>query len=131
MAGDSAAGHEEKAVIIAEIVALEGDCAALREMLAQKKAGKKRSVVRTRKALGLVILGRRLTVSLGDFLATVRNSPRDVMGPELARTLDALSLRMIGRKRWITLLAMFAAIPGVISLWLGFQQNHLTDQERL
>lgn len=116
--------------LIEEIVMLDDRCTALRTQLGQKKAKSKRFKSVMQRGAVRVLVGPYLMRALSDFLEVAGTDQSRILGPELARTLDAAAGKVIGRKRWITLFALAAASPALISLWLLMQGWLITKEQK-
>jgi len=69
------------------------------------------------------VIGRRLSRALADLIKAVKDRKRPYLGPELANALEAASRKVMGYKRWLLMLGLMAALPGLISVALLWQQN--------
>ena len=76
-----------------------------------------------------LFLGPRLTHRLGELLYVAKERQEPIMGTTLARVLDSASRRMTGYKRWAVIFGLIAAIPGIISITLLWQQNKVVKRE--
>ena len=98
----------------------------INELETQAEKGRRRrsKLARVGIKTGLyAILGRGLTLSLGELLEAVRQNKRPYLGKELAKTIDLASRKLIGYKRWLLALGLLAATPGIVSMILLWQQN--------
>ena len=81
-----------------------------------------------RQLLIWALLGRRLSNALSKLLLAVRDERRPYLGSELAATLEAISRKIMGYKRWILTLGLMAALPGLISVYLLRQQTQTVER---
>lgn len=109
--------------ILARILELEAACEEFEKKAAT--AGKRRARIfgKLQKFALHMVFGRQLTESLGELLHSVKSGKRPYLGQELAKTLDAASRKLIGYKRWLFALGALAALPGIVSMVLLWQQN--------
>lgn len=119
----------EKEALIDEIVLLEAEIRALEDKRSQQRARGRKVSTFGSKAFLYAFFGRRLTRSLGDLIVSVSMKREPVFGPAMAKTLDAASLKLIGYKRWLVFFGALAALPGIISVVLLWQQNLAVAQE--
>lgn len=116
--------------IVGQILTLEARCDSLRADADQFRDRTKKTSSFGSRLLVRLALGRRLSHAMGSFLATVKERRGPVLGPELARTLDAASRKMIGYKRWLLIFGLLAATPGIVSVILLWQQNNAVAETK-
>ncbi|BDS06538.1 hypothetical protein NT6N_15780 [Oceaniferula spumae] len=121
--------EENRLVISEEIVSLEEELELLRmkEAKSRQKVGRFASVAN--RTLLYVLFGPRLTKGLAALLHSAREKTEPLLGAKLANVLDAASRRMTGYKRWAITFGLIAALPGIISLILIWQQNTVVARE--
>jgi len=74
-----------------------------------------------------VLVGKRLSKALGQLIQAVKDRKRPYLGPELANALEAASRKIMGYKRWLILIGLMTATPGMLSVGLLWQQNHAME----
>jgi len=89
-----------------------------KKVLVSKRSG---NLLKT--SLVWTVFGRRLSQAFGELLIAVKEERRPYLGSELAQTLEALSRKVMGYKRWILLIGFMTALPGFVSVALLWQQN--------
>lgn len=119
-----------------EHTALTDEIIALQEELVSLEAAEKKSRQRINRAARLsnrtllyCFLGPRLTKRLGELMYVAKQKREPILGTSLARVLDSASRRMTGYKRWAVIFGLIAAIPGILSMTLLWQQNIIVKQE--
>lgn len=115
---------------IRQILALEESCQELEAASKSYRSSRSKFANLGGRLFIRFALGARLTRAMGSFLTTVKERKGPVLGPELARTLDAASRKMIGYKRWILLFGLLAALPGTVSVVLLWEQNNAVAETK-
>ncbi len=121
---------ETKETLIDEIVGLESEVRRLEEHRARQRSRGVKAASLGGKAFLYTFFGRHLTRSLGRLIVSVREGNEPVFGPAMARTLDAALLKLMGYKRWLLVFGALAAVPGMISVVLLWQQNLAVAEEK-
>ncbi|MGB1259535.1 MAG: pentapeptide repeat-containing protein, partial [Akkermansiaceae bacterium] len=62
-------------------------------------------------------------------LHSTKQGDEPLLGAKLAYVLDAASRRITGYKRWAVIFGVIAALPGIVSLILVWQQNRVVSRE--
>lgn len=119
----------EKEALIDEIMALEAEIRRFEGKQARQKAAGVKLASLGGKVFLYAFLGRHLTRSLGRLIVSVGEEGEPIFGPSLARTLDAAILKLMGYKRWLLIFGGLAAVPGMISVALLWQQNLAVGRE--
>ncbi|MFK7912158.1 MAG: pentapeptide repeat-containing protein [Akkermansiaceae bacterium] len=126
MTSEQQAEHD---ALTGEIIGMQKELAALVE--AEKKSRQRagRFARYGNRTLLYLFLGPRLTHRLGELLYVAKEKKEPILGTSLARVLDSASRRMTGYKRWAVIFGIIAAIPGIISMTLLWQQNKVVKRE--
>jgi hypothetical protein len=124
--------HEEQSehtTITDEVLVMQEELATLleAEKKSRQRAGRFARV--GNRALLYLFLGPRLTHRLSELLYVAKERKEPILGTSLARVLDSASRRMTGYKRWAVIFGLIAAIPGIISITLLWQQNKVVKRE--
>lgn len=127
----SSPSPDERSVLIDEIIAMESELATLKSQEQKSRQRIGRTARLTNRAFLYILLGPRLTKRLGALLHSAKEKKEPILGTRLAKVLDSASRRMTGYKRWIVIFGLIAALPGIISLILLWQQNEAVERETL
>lgn len=113
------------------LLILEKEVARLEEELAEGQAEDQRFWSRLKRVATFALLGPRLSRSLGQLLLALREKKEPVFGPSMARVMDSVTLRLAGTRRWLLTAGLLAALPGLISFALLWQQNREVARETI
>lgn len=119
----------DRDALIGEILDLDRRCRELESLAGKSTLFAGKAATMGRQMLLYSVFGRSLTRNLGRLIASVREKRGPLFGPELAKTLDSAVNKLIGYKRWLVLFGSLAALPGLISMILLWQQNDVLDRE--
>ena len=122
-------GNRDRHATTDEIIDLDARCRELEAALGKSLIRQSLTRGWSRKAFLYTIFGRRLTLNLGQLIIAMREKKAPILGREMAQTLDAALRKLIGYKRWLVLFGSLAALPGLISLILLWQQNAVVATE--
>ncbi len=120
--GDSSSPFSRNEAV-QRILELETEIEAFENRSDQSSRRRLRLLDLGRKTALYAIFGKGLTRSFGELLQAVKEQRRPYLGKELAKTLDMASRKLIGYKRWLLILGLLAATPGIVSMILLWQQN--------
>lgn len=76
------------------------------------------------------VVGKKLSKTLTELICVVRERRRPYLGTELAKALEAASRKVMGYKRWLLMLGLAASLPGMLSLFLLWQQNQVVKDSK-
>ncbi|MCB1078724.1 MAG: hypothetical protein KDM64_12930, partial [Verrucomicrobiae bacterium] len=113
----------DKEFLIDEIVTLEAELRRLERKDARHRVRRGKLASMAGKVFLYTFFGRKLTHYLGNLIVAVSTGEEPFFGRAMARALDAASMKLIGYKRWLFAFGALAALPGVISVVLLWQQN--------
>ncbi|MCP5534662.1 MAG: pentapeptide repeat-containing protein [Akkermansiaceae bacterium] len=120
---------DERAALTDEIIALQEEYASLKAAEEKSRQRISRIAHISNRTLLYLFLGPRLTNRLGELIYVAKERREPIMGTSLAKVLDSASRKMTGYKRWAVMFGLIAAIPGVISMTLLWQQNIVVKRE--
>lgn len=112
-----------KKILVDEIVMLEAEMLLLEEKDSRHRVRRGKLASLAGKVFLYMFFGRNLTHDLGNLIVAVGTGKEPFFGRAMARALDAASMKLIGYKRWLLGFGALAALPGVISVVLLWQQN--------
>ncbi len=108
---------------ISRILELQQNVIHFEQSKKKKKALRDRFQSLIKQFVIYTVIGRKLSRSLVNLIKAVHDRKRPYLGTELALTLEAINRKIMGYKRWLIIMGLLLALPGIISVYLLWEQN--------